>query len=107
MVSTQSKQWYQRRVSSGINAEYMGTVGSLNCEVSDATSSEITCLLEPGAAGTYDVNVVVKSRGIAEQPGSGQLTHTVVLEIFSNTPQLVAWERNLITVYGSGISCNS
>ena len=83
--------------------DFIITVGSLNCEVSDATSSEITCILDPGAAGTYDVDVVVKSRGIAEQPESGQLTHTVMLEIFSNTPTVGSLGGGTsITVYGSG-----
>merc|ERR1712106_107312 len=83
--------------------DFIISVGSLNCEVTDATSAEITCMLEPGAAGTYDVNVVVKSRGIAEQPVSGQLTYTVVLEIYSNSPTVGSLGGGTpITVYGSG-----
>jgi len=85
------------------SSDFVVSVGELDCVVSAASSTEITCTLEAGAAGVYDVAVVVKSRGVAEQPGSGQLTHEVSLEIFSNSPT----EGSLgggttITVSGSG-----
>eukprot|EP00090_Calanus_glacialis_P017096 TRINITY_DN2671_c0_g1_i4.p1 TRINITY_DN2671_c0_g1~~TRINITY_DN2671_c0_g1_i4.p1 ORF type:complete len:4502 (+),score=1148.36 TRINITY_DN2671_c0_g1_i4:1085-13507(+) len=84
-------------------SDFVVSAGDLNCEVTIASSTEITCTLEAGAAGVYDVSVVVKSRGVATQPGSGQLTHEVSLEIFSNSPT----EGSLgggttITVSGSG-----
>merc|ERR1719483_207686 len=85
------------------SSDFVVTVGDLNCEVTAASSTEVTCTLEAGPAGVYDVSVVVKSRGVAAQPGSGQLTHEVSLEIFSNTPT----EGSLgggttVTVSGSG-----
>jgi len=41
------------------NTDFIISVGDLDCEVSAATAEEVICMLEAGAAGTYDVNVVV------------------------------------------------
>merc|ERR1719483_1010979 len=85
------------------STDFVITVGDLNCEVTAASSTEVTCTLEAGPAGVYDVSVVVKSRGVAAQPGSGQLTHEVSLEIFSNTPiDGSLGGGTTITVSGSG-----
>ena len=67
---------------------------------------QIGCLcstLEAGAAGVYELSVVVKSLGTASQPGAGPLTHEITMQIFSNSPA----EGSLgggttITVSGSG-----
>ena len=44
------------------------SLGSLNCEVFSATSTEIICALEPGPAAVYDITVVVKSKAKDKAP---------------------------------------
>ena len=58
----------------------------MQCLTTAASASSVTCDLEPGPAGTYDLLMVVKSKGLVRQPT--QLTHNVIVEIFSNTPDM-------------------
>ena len=82
-------------------SDFIVTVGSLACLTTSATSTSVSCNLEPGPAGVYDVSVVVKSRGLATQ--ATQLTHTVQLEIYSNSPAAGSLGGGtIITVTGSG-----
>ena len=71
--------------TTGIN-NYDVKIGSTPCIVTSASTTEIACQLSPGPAGTYPLEVIVKSKGRASQPTSGQLQHTVSLQIFSNEP---------------------
>ena len=71
--------------TTGIN-NYDVKIGSTPCIVTSASTTEIVCQLSPGPAGTYPLEVIVKSKGRASQPLSGQLQHTVSLQIFSNDP---------------------
>ena len=83
--------------------DFVVMAGDLACAVTEASSTSITCTLEAGAAGVYEITVVVKSRGTAEQPGSGALTHEVTMQIFSNEPSEGSMGGGTtITVSGSG-----
>ena len=83
--------------------DFVVMVGDLNCAVTAATETEITCDLEAGSAGVYDVTVVVKSLGVATQPQAGQLTHEVLMEIYANSPsQGSMGGGTTITVTGTG-----
>ena len=83
--------------------DFVVSVGSLGCEVTAATTSSITCTLEAGSAGVYDVYVVVKSLGLATQPAAGQLTHEVTMTIFSNSPSEGSMGGGTtVTVTGTG-----
>ena len=82
-------------------SDFIVSLGSLNCEVFSATSTEIICALEPGPAAVYDITVVVKSKGLATQ--ATQLTYEIQLEIFSNSPSAGSLGGGTtITVTGSG-----
>ena len=84
-------------------ADFVVSVGSLGCEVTAATESSITCTLESGSAGVYDVSVVVKSLGLSTQPAAGQLTHEVTMAIFSNSPSEGSMGGGTtVTVTGTG-----
>ena len=72
-------------LTSGIN-NYEVMVGETPCIVASADTAGITCQLGPGPAGTFPVEVIVKSKGRAAQPGAGQLQHTVQVQIISNEP---------------------
>ena len=75
-------------------------VGDLSCVVGSSTETEIVCELEAGPAGIYDVTVVVVSSGLAT--GIPQ-THTVEMEIFSNSPYAGSiGGGTTVTVLGSG-----
>merc|ERR1712179_144751 len=81
--------------------DFIVMVGPLSCPVISATATEISCALEPGPAGVYDLSVVVKSKGIATQ--ATQLTYEVALDIFSNSPSAGSLGGGTtITVTGSG-----
>ena len=83
--------------------DFVVKVGDLDCAVTAATESSITCNLEAGSAGIYDVTVVVKSLGVATQPGAGQLTHEVTMQIFANSPsQGSMGGGTTVTVNGTG-----
>ena len=83
--------------------DFVIRVGDLACEVTAASESSVTCTLEAGSAGVYDVSVVVKSLGIATQPSSGHLTYQVALTIFSNSPSEGSMGGGTtITVTGTG-----
>ena len=84
-------------------SDFLVMVGDLMCEVTAATATSITCTLEAGSAGVYDVTVVVKSLGVATQPAAGQLTHEVSMSIFSNSPSEGSiGGGTTITVEGTG-----
>ena len=75
-------------------------VGDLSCVVGSSTETEIVCELEAGPEGIYDVTVVVVSSGLAT--GIPQ-THTVEMEIFSNSPYAGSiGGGTTVTVLGSG-----
>ena len=59
--------------------DYIINVGDDVCEAIEATTTEIKCNLKPGPAGIFDFTMVIKSRGEATQPSSGQLTFKVDL----------------------------
>ena len=100
--------------------DYVINVGQDLCETLTATANEVKCKLEPGPAGTFDLNMIIKSRGEATQPSSGQLTFKVALAVVSISPvigsigggtlvtvigkgfpnSVNAWENNTITVAG-------
>ena len=63
--------------------DYVITVGPSDCKVIEASSSHITCELLQSVAGTYEVDIVVKSKGRVEEPSI--LTHTVEMMIFDST----------------------
>ena len=67
-------------------ANYEVTVGKTACLLRSATTTEITCQLAPGPAGTFPLQVIVKNKGKARQPAGGTLQHTVSLQILGNTP---------------------
>ena len=56
---------------STVTDDYIITVGNNTCPVQSATATEVTCLLEPGPAGTFNVGMVIKSMGEASQPSTG------------------------------------
>ena len=65
---------------------YVVKVGETPCIMRSATASEITCQLSPGPAGTFPIEVTVKSKGRAKQPDGGSLQYTVSVRIISNEP---------------------
>ena len=103
---------------------YEVMVGDTPCMVQSASTTEIKCLLAPGPAGTFPLEVIVKSKGKARQPVSGQLTHTVSVKIISNSPSdgsigggttvnvtgtgfpnnVEAWNGNSVTI--GGFACS-
>ena len=44
-------------------ADFSISVGGRNCEATAATATSVTCTLENGPAGDFDINLWVKSRG--------------------------------------------
>ena len=85
------------------NSDFVVMVGKLVCDVTAASGTSITCTLEAGSAGVYNVSVVVKSFGVATQPSGGQLTHEVTMSIFSNSPsQGSMGGGTTVTVEGTG-----
>ena len=66
-------------------SNYVVTVGETPCIMRSASTSEISCQLSPGPAGTFPIEVIVKSKGRAKQPVS-PLQHQVSVQIISNEP---------------------
>ena len=88
-------------------SDYVIRVGDLSCDVTAASETSVTCSLEAGSAGVYDVTVVIKSLGMATQPATGQLTYEVAMTIFSNTPSEGSMGGGTtITVTGTGFPTN-
>ena len=92
-------------------------VGGRNCKATVATSSSVTCTLENGPAGDFDITLWVESRGQA----SGSVTFTLSLTVDSFSPSsgsvgggttltilgtgfpntMDEWESNEVAVAGS------
>ena len=101
--------------------DYEVKVGETPCLLRSADTTEITCQLAPGPAGTFPLQVIVKSKGAAKQPDGGALQHTVSLQITGNSPDdgslgggttvnvtgtgfpgsVQGWEGNSVTIGGS------
>ena len=57
-------------------------VGGRACEATEATAASVTCTLENGPAGVFDITLWVKSRGLA----TGSVTFTLSLTVASFSP---------------------
>ena len=76
-------------------------IGGKSCQVTTATSSQITCKLSPRAAGTFPVNVMVANKGLATS--TAVFTYKVEINSVSPSESGFGGER-VITVRGYGFS---
>ena len=107
-----------------VSDDYEIYVGEHACAVTSSTTTEVKCIIGSGPAGLYDISFIVKSRGEATPPLSGNLKYEVQLSISSSSPErgstgggtvlvvtgegfpssIEGWTGNTITVAGQSCS---
>ena len=75
------------------------TIGSANCIVYDASTSEISCTVGGALAGTHTVNVLVYNIGTAS--GSVSFEYTLSVSTISLAEGSFAG-KNILTIFGAG-----
>ncbi|XP_064635838.1 fibrocystin-L-like [Lineus longissimus] len=78
-------------------------VGDSSCVPQSATSSELTCLLGPGAMGSYSVQVTVSGKGKAT--GSNSFSYTASVTSVSPTSATKGGGA-ILTIIGTGLTAD-
>ena len=98
-------------------ADFSIDVGGRGCEATAATATSVTCTLENGPAGDFDISLWVKSRGQATgsvvftlalsvdsfSPSSGSVGGGTTLTVLGTgfPPTMEEWDGNMVTVGGN------